>query len=310
MFEPRHASVNGHDVAYRMEGHGQVILLVHGIAACSATWHEAMRALVPRYRVVAPDLLGHGDSAKPATDYSLGAHASFLRDLLSELAVERVTAVGHSFGGGIVLQLSYQHPEVCERIVLEASGGLGREVNAMLRVLSVPGAELVLPVVAPSFVRKQGDALFDWIRRKGIRSPRMQEGWLAYSSLADPGTRRAFVHELRSVVEFGGQFVSAMDRLRAAAEHPTLIVWGDEDAMIPVEHGRAAHQHIPGSRLEVFPEAGHFPHAEYPERFAAVLSDFIESTVPAVGARRELGRSAARAGPGAGGIAPGARDPE
>ena len=291
----RHLSINGHDLAYRMEGHGQAILLVHGIAASSVTWTDAMRGLAPRYCVIAPDLLGHGESEKPTGDYSLGAHASFLRDLLRALGIERVTAVGHSFGGGIVMQLSYQHPEVCDRIVLESSGGLGREVNAVLRLLSVPGAELVLPLIAPSFIRNGGEALLAWIRRQGIRAPRVHEGWLAYSALADPGTRKAFVRELRSVVDFGGQVVSAKDRLRAAAQHPTLIVWGDEDRMIPVEHGRVAHELIAGSRLVIFEEAGHFPHAEYPDRFARVLSEFIESTKPALG-----GASSAQGDPTAG----------
>src|SRR5512143_2094109 len=159
MTDLRHVSVNGHDLAYRMEGQGEAILLVHGIAASSVTWNAAMRGLAPRYRVIAPDLLGHGQSEKPTGDYSLGAHASFLRDLLQALGIGRVTAVGHSFGGGIVLQLSYQHPEVCERLVLESSGGLGREVNAVLRLLSVPGAELMLPVIAPSFMTRGGEAL-------------------------------------------------------------------------------------------------------------------------------------------------------
>jgi pimeloyl-ACP methyl ester carboxylesterase len=296
MFDLRHVSVNGHDLAYRMEGRGQAILLVHGIAASSVTWNDAMRGLAPRYCVIAPDLLGHGESAKPTGDYSLGAHASFLRDLLRALGIGRVTAVGHSFGGGIVLQLSYQHPEVCERIVLESSGGLGREVNAVLRLLSLPGAEFVLPVIAPSFVRKHGDALLAWIRRQGIRAPRMHEGWLAYSALADPDARRAFVRELRSVVEFGGQVVSAKDRIRAATGYPTLIVWGHGDRMIPVEHGRAAHDLIAGSRLEIFDEAGHFPHAEYPDRFAEVLSEFIESTKPAPGAAGVAQRGPTAAG--------------
>jgi pimeloyl-ACP methyl ester carboxylesterase len=286
MSDLRHVSVNGHDLAYRMAGQGEAILLVHGIAASSVTWHDSMRALARRYRVVAPDLLGHGDSEKAAGDYSLGAHASFLRDLLRVLGIGPVTAVGHSFGGGIVLQLAYQHPEVCARIVLESSGGLGREVHSVLRVLSIPGAEFVLPVIAPSFVRKGGDALLGWIRRRGIRAPRVHEGWLAYSSLAEPGTRQAFVRELRSVVEFGGQIVSAKDRIQAATERPTLIVWGDGDSMIPVDHGRAAHELIPGSRLEIFEEAGHFPHAEYPDRYAGVLSEFIETTQPARGDSR------------------------
>lgn len=295
MFELRHRAVNGHDLAYRMEGQGQAVLLIHGIAASSATWCEAMRRLEPRFRVIAPDLLGHGESEKPTGDYSLGAHASFLRDLLRGLGIKRATVVGHSFGGGIAMQLSYQHPEVCERVVLVSTGGLGREVNAVLRLLSVPGVEWVLPLIAPSFVRDGGNAVLAWIREQGIRAPRFHEGWQAYASLADPGTRRAFVRELRSVVEFSGQFVSAKDRLHASADHPTLIIWGDRDAMIPLEHGRAAHALIAGSRLEIFEGAGHFPHAEYPDRFAQVLGDFIESTKPAPVRLRAPGVSGAGA---------------
>jgi len=281
MFEILHQTVNGHDLAYRMGGQGQAVLLIHGIGANSTTWHEAMLRLAPRFRVVAPDLLGHGESEKPTGDYSLGAQASFLRDLLRGLGIERATVVGHSFGGGIAMQLTYQHPEVCERVVLVSSGGLGREVSPVLRLLSVPGAEWVLPIIAPAFVRDGGNAVLAWMRDRGIRAPRIHEGWQAYTSLADPDTRRAFVRELRSVVEFSGQMVSAKDRLHASAEHPTLIVWGDRDAMIPDDHGRAAHELIAGSRLEIFEGVGHFPHAEHPDRFAEVLREFIESTKPA-----------------------------
>jgi len=294
MFELRHRTVNGHDVAYRMgggqgAGGGDAILLLHGIAATSATWRDVMSRLASRFLVVAPDLLGHGESDKPEGDYSLGAHASFVRDLLRALGIERATVVGHSFGGGVVMQLSYQHPHLCKRVVLVSSGGLGREVNAWLRLLSAPGAEFVLPLVAPSFVLAGGGAVLRWLRDQGIRSPRIREGWQAYSALGDAGSRRAFVRELRSVVEPSGQVVSAKDRLHISVGLPTMIVWGDRDAIIPVQHGRAAHALIAGSRLEIFEHAGHFVHAEYPERFAALLQDFIESTRPAApdGARAE-----------------------
>ena len=283
MLELRHRSINGHDLAYRMEGHGQDILLIHGIAGSSRTWADAMKRLAVEYRVLAPDLLGHGDSEKPTGDYSLGAHASFLRDLLGSLGIGRTTVVGHSFGGGIAMQLTYQHPEVCERMVLVSSGGLGREINAALRLLALPGAELVLPLIAPSFVRNGGDALFAWMGERGIRSPRLAEGWQAYSSLSDPASRRAFARELRAVVDYRGQVVSASDRLHLSAAYPTLIVWGDRDPMIPVAHARAAHAAMPGSRLEIFEGAGHFPHAEYAERFAEVVTDFVDSTMPATG---------------------------
>ncbi len=287
MFDLRHRSINGHELAYRMEGRGQTILLIHGIAGSSSTWADAMERLAVRYRVLAPDLLGHGESDKPPGDYSLGAHASFLRDLLGSLDIGRTTVLGHSFGGGIAMQLSYQHPEVCERMVLVSSGGLGREINAALRLLAIPGAEFVLPLIAPSFVRERGNALLAWMRDQGIRWPRIYEGWRAYSSLADTDTRRAFVRELRSVVDYRGQVVSASDRLHLSAAHPTLIVWGDRDPMIPVAHARAAHSAIPGSRLEIFEGAGHFPHAEYPERFAKVVTEFIDSTMRASGHVRD-----------------------
>ncbi len=279
MFEIHHLTLHGHDVAYRSEGHGETLLFLHGIAGDSRTWLEAMRRLAPRYRVLAPDLPGHGDSAKPMGDYSLGAHANFVRDLLQAIRVDRATLVGHSLGGGVALQLTYQYPELCERMVLVSSGGLGRDVSPLLRALSLPGAEAVLSLAFPAFVLRRGEALRRWCRDRGIRAPRLAERWNAYASLADGETRRAFVRELRAVIDRGGQVVSANDRLYLA-HHPTLIVWGDRDSVIPVAHAHVAHQAIPGSRLEIFAGADHFPHAEFPDRFAEVLAAFVESTGP------------------------------
>ena len=121
----RQVSIHGHEISYRDVGEGPVLLLLHGIAGSSRAWREVMPALAGEYRLIAPDLLGHGESAKPLGDYSLGAYASGLRDFLGVLGVERVTLVGQSFGGGVAMQLAYQHPEVCERLVLVDSGGLG-----------------------------------------------------------------------------------------------------------------------------------------------------------------------------------------
>jgi len=125
MLDVRHLSLHGHQVAYRVAGEGQTLILLHGIAGDSRTWLEPMRRLADRYRLVAPDLLGHGDSDKPVGDYSLGAHACVVRDLLQALGIVRATLVGHSLGGGIALQLTYQFPDLCERMVLVASGGSG-----------------------------------------------------------------------------------------------------------------------------------------------------------------------------------------
>ncbi|HTN99585.1 MAG TPA: alpha/beta fold hydrolase [Microthrixaceae bacterium] len=274
-------NIHGHEVSYRMGGDGPAVLLIHGMAGSSRTWKEVTDLLVKNHTVIAPDLLGHGESAKPRGDYSLGAFASGLRDLLNVIGVERATIVGQSLGGGVAMQLSYQHPELVERLVLVGSGGLGREVTWMLRLLTLPGAEIVMPVLFPSFMRDSGNAISGFLHDKGIKSPQIAEMWRAYASLSGAENRGAFLRTLRSVVDAGGQTVSAMDRIYLAAAVPTLIVWGDQDHIIPIEHGIAAHEAIPGSRFEILEGCGHFPHVEQPERFVEILEDFIETTRPA-----------------------------
>lgn len=283
----RHLKIHGHDVRYRMAGEGPVIVLIHGMAGSSRTWREVMPLLTPKYTVIAPDLLGHGESAKPLGDYSLGAYASGLRDLLvGALGIERATLVGQSLGGGVAMQLAYQHPELCERLVLVGSGGLGREVSWLLRALTLPAAEYVMPLLFPRFARRGGDKLTRFFHERGVRAPHFAEMWRAYASLTETPNRHAFIRTLRAVIDPGGQTVSAKDRLYLAAAVPTLIAWGDHDDIIPVAHAYAAHELMQGSRLEIFEGAGHFLHAEEPARFAALLTDFIETTTPA---RRDLG---------------------
>ena len=284
----QHVSIHGAQVAYRRAGTGPVLLLIHGIAGSSRSWSGVMGLLARDFTVVAPDLLGHGESAKPPGDYSLGAYANGLRDLMAVLGIDRATLVGHSLGGGIALQLAYQHPECCERLVLVDSGGLGREVTWLLRCLTLPGAELLMPVLFPPQVRGWGDSVARFLDHNGFRSGRAAESWRAYASLTDPANRRAFVRTLRAVVDPGGQSVSAIDRLYLAASFPTLIVWGDQDRIIPVAHGHLAHQALPGSRLEIIEGAGHFPHVEQPGQLAEVVADFIRATQPATTDRKAL----------------------
>jgi pimeloyl-ACP methyl ester carboxylesterase len=231
--------------------------------------------------VVAPDLIGHGESAKPRGDYSLGAFASGIRDLMQALAIERATIVGHSLGGGVAMQLAYQFPERCERLVLVSSGGLGREVNLILRAATLPGSELVIPVLASQRVLAAGSWLGRLVGRAGVKAGSdLDELWRGLASLHDAGARQAFVYTLRSIIDPGGQRVSARDRLYLAKEMPTLIMWGESDRIIPAKHGEEAHEEMPDSRLEVFPGAGHFPHRDDPLRFVRVLDDFIRTTEP------------------------------
>jgi len=278
----RHVTLHGHDVGYRMAGEGPAIVLIHGMAGSSRTWRDVMPLLARDYTVIAPDLLGHGGSAKPMGDYSLGAYASGLRDLIvGALGIERATFVGQSFGGGVAMQLAYQHPELCERLVLAGSGGLGREVSWILRLLTLPAAEYAMPVLFARFLRDRGNKVGAFLRDRGIRAPHAAEMWRAYASLAEPENRHAFVRTLRAVIDPGGQTVSAADRLYLTAAVPTLILWGDQDDIIPVEHAYRAHELMPGSRLEVFEGAGHFLHVEEPVKFVEALGDFIARSEPA-----------------------------
>jgi pimeloyl-ACP methyl ester carboxylesterase len=275
-------TLHGNRMAYRQAGAGPVIVLIHGITSNSSTWERVMPYLARRFTVLAPDLPGHGGSAKPRGDYSLGAHASSLRDLLAALGHDRATFVGHSLGGGIAMQLSYQFPELCERLVLVDSGGLGREVSLLLRAATLPGSEFVLPFLAAARLLEVGRFTAGLIGRVGLRlGTDIEEMARGHATLSDPGARAAFVHTLRAVVEPGGQRVDASNRLYLAHHIPFLLIWGEHDTIIPISHGRTTHEQMPDSRLEVFLKSGHFPQLDEPERFIGVLSDFIDSTEPA-----------------------------
>lgn len=276
-------TLHGHPVRYRIAGDGPPLLLVHGIAGSGLTWEDVMPALAERNTVIAPDMLGHGESAKPRGDYSLGAYASGLRDLLSVLGHDRATIVGHSLGGGVAMVFAYQFPERTERLVLVDSGGLGKEVSFAIRAASLPGSEVVLPLLASTPVRRAAGAVTGALGKLGLKiGPDMEEVGRSFVSFGDVGTRTAFIHTVRAVIDPEGQRVSARDRLYLAEGVPTLIVWGERDPIIPVAHGRAAHALIPGSRFVAFEGAGHFPHRDDPERFVRVLQGFLDETDPAV----------------------------
>ena len=279
--ELRETRLHGHTVSYRAAGSGPAIVLIHGITSDSGAWVETIERLAEDYTVIAPDLFGHGASAKPRGDYSLGAYASGVRDLLGVLGFERGTVVGHSLGGGIALQFAYQFPEYCERLVLVSSGGLGREVSPVLRAATLPGSELVMPLIVRDWAVRAGQAVGGFLERFGVRAGHdLREVGRGYASLVESDAQAAFLHTLRGVIDPGGQRVSAMDRIYLAEDMPTLIVWGDRDPIIPIAHGRAAHQSIPGSSLVEIPAAGHWPMLDQPDLFCDELADFIEATEP------------------------------
>jgi pimeloyl-ACP methyl ester carboxylesterase len=279
-FPVRVVSIHANEIAYRRGGEGPALLLLHGIAGSSETWVPAMRLLQRDYTLLAPDFLGHGGSSKPKGDYSLGNYAAGVRDFLDLLEIERATVIGQSYGGGVAMQFAYQFPERCERLVLIDAGGLGREVSWLLRYVTLPGAEYVLPALFSSPIRDWGNSLLSFLHDRGIHSARATEMWRSFSSLTDPANRAAFVRTMRAVIEPAGQAISAMDRLYLAEHMPTLIVWGDRDKIIPVSHAYQAHEAIPNSRLEIVEGVGHFPHVEDPYRFVEILVDFLRTTEP------------------------------
>lgn len=275
------ATVHGHSVSYLQAGEGPVLLLVHGIAGSCENWREVVEPLARHHTVIAPDFPGHGASEAAAGDYSIGALASGLRDLLLALGHERATLVGHSLGGGVAMQLAYQHPEMNERLVLVSSGGLGPEVSPVLRAAALPGADLFISVTAAAG-KRVGSALGRGLATIGLRpNADVAEVARAYASLEDPIRRAAFLDTLRAVVGTRGQRVDASDRLYLAEAVPVLIIWGARDSIIPVRHGEDALRAIPGSQLEVFEDVGHMPQLEAPGRFIAVLERFLRETDPA-----------------------------
>ena len=267
------------------------------MAGSSRAWVPVIGPLAAKYRVIAPDLLGHGRSDKPRTDYSLGAFAVWLRDFLDELDIPVATLVGHSLGGGVALQFAHQHREYCRRLVLVNSGGLGTDISMPLRLLAAPGAELLLPVFASRPALFLGNGVVSLLASRAEDASRMQEKWRKYAALRDPLVRQAFMRTLRSVIDVRGQTVCALERLpRLAGDLPTLIVAGARDSVIPADHSQAAHAALPGSRLEIIDDAGHHPQLDCPGILAQLIDEFVsaDDRIPPHGRSRLWRRPASR----------------
>ncbi|MEO6700675.1 MAG: alpha/beta fold hydrolase [Jatrophihabitantaceae bacterium] len=273
------ATLHGHELSYLDVGSGPAVLFIHGLLGSNRNWTELIDRMSADRRLIAPDLFGHGASAKPMGDYSLGSHAATLRDLLDRLGIDTVTLVGHSLGGGIAMQFGYLFPERVERLVLVSSGGLGRELSLLLRSATLPGAELVLPIIASRWVRDRTTTVARVLARFGVRpSSDLTEAWNGFVALGQADGRRAFLATTRAVIDPGGQTVTATDHLPLTVPVPVLLVWGAKDRIIPSWHAVTAQRGFPGCRVEIFDRAGHFPHLDEPDRFSALLREFISDT--------------------------------
>lgn len=276
--------VHGYRRAYRHAGRGPALLFIHGIGDSSATWLDVLPSLVKDFTVIAPDLLGHGASDKPRADYSTAAYANGMRDLLTLLDIDRVTIIGHSLGGGVAAQFTYQFPHMAERLVLVGSGGAGQGVHPILRLAAYPGVDLVLPIATSGPVRRLIGS---------VRKPISALGGFGlgddfdyaiglYQELGSVRARQAFLRTLRAVIDWQGQVVTMLDRAYLTRHLPTMLVWGENDTVVPARHAEVAHNALPHSRLEMFTGARHFPHHDDPVRFVKVLREFIAGTAPNV----------------------------
>ena len=277
-------TIHGYRRAFRIAGSGPAVLLIHGVGDNSTAWQPVHSRLARRFTVIAPDLLGHGQSDKPRADYSVAAYANGMRDLLSVLGIEKATVVGHSLGGGVAMQFAYQFPHLVDRLILVSAGGVTKDVNFALRLASLPvGGEalalLRLPLVLPA-MQTLGRLLGGVIGSTGIGRD-IPNALRILAELPEPTASAAFTRTLRAVVDWRGQVVTMLDRCYLTESIPVQLVWGDKDAVIPVSHGHMAHAAMPGSRLEIFPNSGHFPYHDYPDRFVELIEDFVDSTTAA-----------------------------
>nr|WP_314145092.1 alpha/beta fold hydrolase [uncultured Rhodococcus sp.] len=261
-------------------GDGPPVILVHGLLGSHQSWGTQIERLSHKYRVIAPDLFGHGESDKPTGDYSLSSHSATIRDLMEHLNIDSAPMVGHSLGGGIVMQLTYLFPERVNRLALVSSGGLGPEVSLLLKAATLPGSELVLPLLASDWFRRNTESALAQLGRWGLPvepGPSMAETWRSFRSVADRSTRGAFLASTRAVVGPRGQTVSAKQHFEKFESIPSLLVWGGKDRMIPAKHADNIRREVPNSRVEIFPDAGHFPQLDEPDFFFRLLDEFLDS---------------------------------
>jgi pimeloyl-ACP methyl ester carboxylesterase len=270
--------LTGGAISYTKAGSGPAVLLIHGLGGTRRTWRHLIPGLARTHTVIAPDLPGHGGSDAPAGDYSLGAHACAMRDLLLTLGYPRASIVGHSLGGGVALQSAYQFPERTERIVLISSGGLGAEVTPLLRAATLPGADTVvagLSTIPAALTQRLFGVLPALI---GQSDARVLADVLR--GLTDEHQRRAFLRTARTVIDWRGQTVSAGRQLGLLSEVPLLVAWGANDKTIPPRHHHALAERIPHAVTVEIADAGHYPHETAPTQLLSALQTFLAATQP------------------------------
>ncbi len=269
----RYATVQDHRIRYWEEGTGAPIILIHGLANSVLTWRKNVEALGRGFRVIALDLPGHGLSDMPKVRFDLPTGAAFLDAFLDEMGVERAHLAGNSMGGAIALELALTRPERAASLTLADSAGLGREISVLLRLGALP-------------------LLGEYARRPTLKGVRNLVRWMVHDpSLVDEeelpirlsylkrrGSAQALLRYLRTGVGlFGQRPRTRRDASLASLSVPTLVVWGAQDPLFPVEQARQAAQAVAGAKLHVFDACGHWPQYEHADAFNRLLGGFVGS---------------------------------
>ena len=270
--EQRDAVVRGVRVRYIEAGEGAPLVLVHGLTSSKVAWRENIEALAERHRVYAVDLPGHGDSDKHDVNYDSAFIVGLMREFVLGLGHERVAMAGISLGGAVSLYTALEHPGMVSKLMLCGSGALGREIAMVIRLAS-------LPVVGEFMLGGPLDNVGAMARKcfydKGLVPEEVVDELRRTNSL--PGARDAALTIIRKYISVWGvksPYV-VTERLREL-DVPTMLFWGVEDEIIPVEHAYRAVQAIPGAGLHVFEECGHWPQMEHPEKFNRLMLEFLE----------------------------------
>jgi pimeloyl-ACP methyl ester carboxylesterase len=265
---PRVTVVHGIPIAWTEMGSGPPLVLLHGLGDSHRTWRLVAPRLAKRFRVLMPDLPGHGLSGRPDAPYTLGWYAQIVLAWLDALEIERAHVVGHSFGGGVAQWLVLEARERVDRLGLVACGGFGPEVSLGLRLAAFPvlGGALAQPLM--------GLGTQVLMRLGGQRS----SGEVARTAWMNsaPGSGMAFHRTVAGCIDLLGQHMQTWDRIHQVKELPPLaIFWGEEDPILPIAQARGACARIEGTTFFAYPRVGHFPHLEASERFVGDVLVFL-----------------------------------
>lgn len=256
--ELRSTPVFGQKICYYDVGAGPALVLLHGIGGDADDWAFCLDALSKSHRVVALDLLGFGRSDKPHIDYSIAGFVEVLQQFLQTLGMERTSLLGGSLGGWIAATFALQFPQMVDKLVLVDAAGLWEDT-------------VELPVDLRVSTRQHMREVFDFLfHDRSLATDDLVD--LAYRQHLERGDGYT-IHNLLQNLQDGRE---RLDESIAALKGPTLIVWGEQDAMVPVAAAHNFHTLIPGSQLEIISECGHLPALEKPAELVWLVLNFLD----------------------------------